>query len=248
MFMKSNDCAKYLTSGTFSEAAERIAMTSADAAKAAVEIAPLKEVLGRISVFEEESDDLEQTDLPGGQGMIDDQAKAAEDAATELVRASEPNSPCFSSAFVAQAAAGAILTPGLYQAKGGGDVVQLIEPADFSSLTEYTKSIHRELGIPADIDAQHPIRNLDTYGQAYLADVVDIKSGDFIPNDLPDSRLEATLDQMEEAGVLNHKDRAAVTKETLDHWKNGTVPASLEESPNNIQESFFKIGKLITRR
>jgi hypothetical protein len=47
---------------------------------------------------------------------------------------------------------------------------------------------------------------------------------------------------------LNPSKKEEVKKETLDHWKNGTVPKSFGLDDVKLDESFFKIGKLITRR
>ena len=172
----------------------------------------------------------------------------AKSAKSKVIRETNPNSCQFEST-VAEAKAGNILKWN-HAYKEGQVVTNLITPEDFenSGINDYNKSILAMLGEDTNIDVQHPLSASDPNHIAYFTDVYNEKTGSILINETGKSNLDKTLNQLVENGSLDPDKKDQLKKETLTHWENGTVPESLGLGNLNVDESFFKIGKLITRR
>jgi hypothetical protein len=220
-------------------------------------ISSMNELLSKIAVYEESDPisgisaaDLEEfkTSNPAEYRVLSDKMAAAKSNKSKIVKETNPNSCQFDST-VAEAEAGNIIK-WHHAYKEGKVVTNLITPEDFknSGLNDYNKSILALLGEDTNIDAQHPISASDPNHVAYLSDVYHAKTGSILINETGKSNLDKTLNELVENGSLNPDKKESLKKETLTHWENGTVPDSLGLGDLNVDESFFKIGKLITRR
>ena len=189
-----------------------------------------------------------KTNNPKEYQILSEKMAEAKAAKSQVIKETNPN-PCQLDSKVAEAETGAILKwHSAYQE--GKVVTNLITPEDWekSGLNNYTKSFLTLIGEDANIDPQHPISASDPSHIAYLADVFDHSSGSILINETGTSNLNKTLEQLVEEGALNPSRKEEIREETLKHWENGTVPDSLGLGDLNVDESFFKIGKLITRR
>jgi hypothetical protein len=235
---------------------DKILSTVSDTAAGTL-ISSMNELLSKIAVYEESDPisgisaaDLEEfkTSNPAEYRVLSDKMAAAKSNKSKIIKETNPNSCQFDSA-VAEAEAGNIIK-WHHAYKEGKVVTNLITPEDFknSGLNDYNKSILALLGEDTNIDAQHPISASDPNHVAYLSDVYHAKTGSILINETGKSNLDKTLNELVENGSLNPDKKESLKKETLTHWENGTVPDSLGLGDLNVDESFFKIGKLITRR
>ena len=217
----------------------------------------MNELLSKIAVYEESDPisgisaaELEQfkTSNPKEYQILSDKMAEAKSNKIKVIRETNPNACQFDST-VAEAEAGNIIK-WHHAYKEGKVVTNLITPEDFenSGLIKYNKSILALLGEDTNIDPQHPISASDPNHIAYLADVYHEKTGSILINETGKSNLDKTLNELVESGSLSPDKKESLKAETLTHWKNGTVPDSLGLGNLNVDESFFKIGKLITRR
>jgi hypothetical protein len=235
---------------------DKILSTVSDTAAGTL-ISSMNELLSKIAVYEESDPisgisaaDLEEfkTSNPAEYRVLSDKMAAAKSNKSKIVKETNPNSCQFDST-VAEAEAGNIIK-WHHAYKEGKVVTNLITPEDFknSGINDYNKSILALLGEDTNIDAQHPISASDPNHVAYLSDVYHAKTGSILINETGKSNLDKTLNELVENGSLNPDKKESLKKETLTHWENGTVPDSLGLGDLNVDESFFKIGKLITRR
>ena len=235
---------------------DQILSTVSDTASGTL-ISSMNELLSKIAVYEESDPisgisaaELEEFKVsnPAEYRVLSDKMAAAKSTKSKVIKETNPNSCQFEST-VAEAEAGNIIK--WHHAYQEGKVVtNLITPEDFknSGLNDYNKSILALLGEDTNIDAQHPISASDPNHVAYLSDVYHAKTGSILINETGKSNLDKTLNELVENGSLNPDKKESLKKETLTHWENGTVPDSLGLGDLNVDESFFKIGKLITRR
>jgi hypothetical protein len=235
---------------------DQILSTVSDTASGTL-ISSMNELLSKIAVYEESDPisgisaaDLEEfkASNPAEYRVLSDKMAAAKSNKSKIIKETNPNSCQFEST-VAEAEAGNIIKwHSAYQE--GKVVTNLITPEDFknSGINDYNKSILALLGEDTNIDAQHPISASDPNHVAYLSDVYHAKTGSILINETGKSNLDKTLNELVENGSLNPDKKESLKKETLTHWENGTVPDSLGLGDLNVDESFFKIGKLITRR
>lgn len=235
---------------------DQILSTVSDTASGTL-ISSMNELLSKIAVYEESDPisgisaaDLEEfkASNPAEYRVLSDKMAAAKSNKSKIIKETNPN-PCQFESTVAEAEAGNIIK--WHHAYQEGKVVtNLITPEDFknSGLNDYNKSILALLGEDTNIDAQHPISASDPNHVAYLSDVYHAKTGSILINETGKSNLDKTLNELVENGSLNPDKKESLKKETLTHWENGTVPDSLGLGDLNVDESFFKIGKLITRR
>ena len=235
---------------------DKILSTVSDTAAGTL-ISSMNELLSKIAVYEESDPisgisaaELEEfkTSNPEEYQILSDKMAAAKSNKSKIIKETNPNSCQFDST-VAEAEAGNIIK-WHHAYKEGKVVTNLITPEDFenSGLINYNKSILALLGEDTHIDAQHPISASDPNHIAYLADVYHAKTGSILINETGKSNLDKTLNELVENGSLSSDKKDQLKKETLTHWENGTVPDSLGLGNLNVDESFFKIGKLITRR
>ena len=235
---------------------DKILSTVSDTAAGTL-ISSMNELLSKIAVYEESDPisgisaaELEQfkTSNPKEYQILSDKMAEAKSNKIKVIRETNPNACQFDST-VAEAEAGNIIK-WHHAYKEGKVVTNLITPEDFenSGLIKYNKSILALLGEDTNIDPQHPISASDPNHIAYLADVYHEKTGSILINETGKSNLDKTLNELVESGSLSPDKKESLKAETLTHWKNGTVPDSLGLGNLNVDESFFKIGKLITRR
>ena len=235
---------------------DKILSTVSDTAAGTL-ISSMNELLSKIAVYEESNPtseisaaDLEEFKIsnPEAYEILSDKMADAKSAKSKLIRETNPNSCQFEST-VAEAKAGNILKWN-HAYKEGQVVTNLITPEDFenSGINDYNKSILAMLGEDTNIDVQHPLSASDPNHIAYFTDVYNEKTGSILINETGKSNLDKTLNQLVENGSLDPDKKDQLKKETLTHWENGTVPESLGLGNLNVDESFFKIGKLITRR
>ena len=235
---------------------DKILSTVSDTAAGTL-ISSMNELLSKLAVYEESDPisgisaaELEQfkTSNPKEYQILSDKMAEAKSNKIKVIRETNPNACQFDST-VAEAEAGNIIK-WHHAYKEGKVVTNLITPEDFenSGLIKYNKSILALLGEDTNIDPQHPISASDPNHIAYLADVYHEKTGSILINETGKSNLDKTLNELVESGSLSPDKKESLKAETLTHWKNGTVPDSLGLGNLNVDESFFKIGKLITRR
>jgi hypothetical protein len=249
-------CAQSLINGGPDQILSNVSTAATGAATSAL-MSSMNELLSNV-IINEESDplseisaaDLEEfkTNNPKEYQILSEKMAEAKAAKSQVIKETNPN-PCQLDSKVAEAETGAILKwHSAYQE--GKVVTNLITPEDWekSGLNNYTKSFLTLIGEDANIDPQHPISASDPSHIAYLSDVFDHRSGSILINETGTSNLNKTLEQLVEEGALNPSRKEEIREETLKHWENGTVPDSLGLGDLNVDESFFKIGKLITRR
>jgi len=253
--MKGTDCGKLLVKGSPDEILSHVSDMSAGSLSSGL-IGSMNELLSKIVINEDadpiseiSADDLEQlkTTNPDAYKLFSDQSDAATAAKTDLIKKTKIN-PCQFESTIAQHKAITILMPKGEKGRVAG--TDLITPEDFKNAqtAEHTKSILTIIQQDTHIDPQHPISSTDPEHIAYLADVFSYKDGALNINESPTSKLDETLDLLIKDGKLHPDRREEIKKIILNHWKDGTVPESFSIDDINLDESFFKIGKLITRR
>ena len=250
------ECAQYIINGGPDQILSKVSATASGAATSAL-MSSMNELLSNVTINEESDPlseisaaDLEEfkTSNPEQYQILSKKIADAKSAKSKVIKETNPN-PCQLESKLTEAKTGAILK--WHSAYREGKVVtNLVTPEDWekSGLNEYSKSMLTLIGEDANIDAQHPINASYPEHAAYWSDVYDHRSGSILINETDKSNLDKTLQQLVEEGSLNESRKDEVKKETLDHWKNGTVPESLGLNDVKLDESFFKIGKLITRR
>ena len=249
--MKGTDCGRLLTKGSPAEILSHVSSASKG-----VSMGLMNELLSKI-VINEDSDpmaglsaaELEKfkTNNPEAYKLLADQLAATDEAKKKLVNETKIN-PCQAEAAITESKAGLVFVHNAYTEKEV--VTDYITPDDFkkSKLTEYTKTFLELLKQDTNIDPQHPISSDDPVHIAYIADAFSYKDGSLNINESPTSNLDKTLDELVADGKLHPDRREEDKNQVLDHCKNGTIPESFSASDINLDESFFKIGKLITRR
>ena len=249
-------CAQSLINGGPDQILSNVSTAATGAATSAL-IGSMNELLSTVTINEESDPlseisaaDLEEfkTNNPKEYQILSEKMAEAKSAKSQVIKETNPN-PCQFDSKVAEAETGAILKwHSAYQE--GKVVTNLITPEDWekSGLNNYTKSFLTLIGEDANIDPQHPISASDPSHIAYWSEVFDHRSGSILINETGTSNLNKTLEQLVEEGALNPSRKEEIKEETLKHWENGTVPDSLGLGDLNVDESFFKIGKLITRR
>lgn len=250
------ECAQSIINGGPDKILSNVSAAASGAATSAL-MSSMNELLSNVTINEESDPlseisaaDLEEfkTNDPEQYQILSKQIADAKSAKSKLIKETNAD-PCQLESNLAEAEAGVVLK--WHHAYQEGKVVtNLVTPEDWeqSGLNEYSKSFLTLIGEDANIDAQHPISASDPYHVAYLSEIFDHKSGSILINETDKSNLDKTLEELVEEGSLNPSKKEDVKKETLDHWKNGTVPKSLGLDDVKLDESFFKIGKLITRR
>lgn len=250
------ECATLLIKGTPSEILSRVS-SSATGAMTAGSLNLLNELLSKIIITEDidpvsgiSSADLEElkTSNPELYQILSDKIEAATAAKSKIVNETNAN-PCQLNSTAAVAKATAVIK-WHHAYKEGKIVTDLITPEDFkeAGISDYNKSLLRLINQDTNIDPQHPISASDPVHIAYISDVFSYKDGALLINESPTSKLDETLDLLIKDGKLSPDRREEVKEEVLAHWKGGTFPDSFGINDINLDESFFKIGKLITRR
>ena len=255
--IKGNDCAKLLFTGSPDELLSYVSKTATGEINPNL-ISSMNELLSKI-VINEDSDpisgasaaDLEKfkTTNPEAYDLLSNQLNATNEAKSKLIKETKTN-PCQTESAGAIAITGNVLQMNTaYQE--GKILTKLLTAQDFKDahITEYNQSLLRMIGENTNIDAQHPLNRADQI--AYCADVFQYKPGSndsILINETGTSNLDKVLDQLVADGKLNPGRREELKAETIKHWEGQTFPKSFELSDFNLDESFFKIGKLITRR
>jgi len=268
-FLKGSSCAQYLLAGSPEDALNKVKSTAADkAGEITLNLAATNEMLSNIVIETETSymekvgsevtpEDLakfKEANPEGYEALMGQIEKTKEDTHKLAEDIKTSTNPCLGSASVAQAATGCVIKqPHIDSSK---PVTNLTTPEEWeeSGLNEYEASILKQLGEDSNIDAQHPLSEANPLLKAYFSDVyIDNGSkGSYYPNESSESRLDATLDKMEKAGEIESTDKSKIRSEVLTHWNEDTVPSEallhIGDNSLELKESFFKIGKLITRR
>lgn len=250
------ECATLLIKGTPSEILSRVS-SSATGVMTSGALNSLNELLSKIIITEDidpvsgiSSDDIEKlkTSNPELYQILSDKIEAATAAKSKIVNETNAN-PCQLNSTAAVAKATAVIK-WHHAYKEGKIVTDLITPEDFkeAGIADYNKSLLHLINQDTNIDPQHPISASDPVHIAYISDVFSYKDGALLINETATSNLDKTLDQLIEDGKLSPDRREDVKEEVLAHWKGGTFPESFGINDINLDESFFKIGKLITRR
>jgi len=250
------ECATLLIKGTPSEILSRVS-SSATGAMTSGALNSLNELLSKIIINEDtdplaeiSSAELEElkTSNPEQYQVLSDKIEAAAAAKSKIVNETNAN-PCQLNSAVAVSKATALIK-WHHAYKEGQIETALITPEDFkeAGISDYNKSLLRLINQDTNIDPQHPISASDPVHIAYISDVFSYKDGALLINESPTSKLDETLDLLIKDGKLSPDRREEVKEEVLAHWKGGTFPDSFGINDINLDESFFKIGKLITRR
>ena len=249
--IKGSDCARLLAMGSPAEILSRVSGYANG-----LSMGSINELLSKIVINEDSNpmagvsaDELEKfkNTNPEAYNLLNSQLAATDAVKTQLINETKAN-PCKGPAEIGLVKTGAVLMPRAY--RQGRVVTDLITDKDFADakLAEYSKTYLELLHQDTNIDPQHPISSDDPVHIAYIADVFSYKDGSLAVNEGPISKLNETLDLLIKDGKLSPDRREEVKNQVLDHWKNGTYPESFSASDIHLDESFFKIGKLITRR
>lgn len=249
--IKGSECGRMLTNGSPAEILSHVSSASKGVA-----IGLMNELLSKIVINEDSNPmagvsaaELEKfkTTNPEAYKLLADQLAAADAAKTQLINETKIN-PCQLASTVGLVKASVVLMPNAY--KEGDVVTDLITPEDFkkAKLAEYSKTFLELIKQDTNIDPQHPISSDDPVHIAYISDIFNYKDGSLDINESPTSNLDKTLDELIADGKLHPDRREEIKKKVLNYWKDGTFPESFSASDIDLDESFFKIGKLITRR
>jgi len=249
--IKGSECGRLLTKGSPDEILSHVSSASKGVAMGLI-----NELLSKIVINEDSNPmagvsaaDLEKfkTTNPEAYKQLADQLAATDAAKTQLINETKTN-PCQLDSTVILAKAGTVLMPDAYTE--GAVVTNLITAKDFedAKLAEYSKTFLELIKQDTNIDPQHPISSDDPVHIAYISDIFNYKDGSLDINESPTSNLDKTLDELIADGKLHPDRREEIKKKVLNYWKDGTFPESFSASDIDLDESFFKIGKLITLR
>ena len=245
------ECGKLLIHGSPSEILSRVSST----ASSTITSAAINELLSKIVINEDtdplsnvSGDEIEKfkTNHPEAGQILSDKVEAAASAKSQIIKETNPN-PCKLDSTKAETLTGVVYMHKAFEK--GRVVTNLITDKDFAdaNLAEYSKTFLGLIKQDTNIDPQHPISSTDPVHIGYISDVFNYKDGILLVNEGP-SNLDETLDFLIKDEKLSPNRREAVKQEIIKHWKDGTIPDSFGLNDINLDESFFKIGKLITNR